>query len=397
MKYKFIIVGGGIVGLATAYKLQKKYPNESILLLEKENELAFHQSGNNSGVIHSGLYYQPNSNKAKLCKVGKKLLQDFAIEHKIPFEICGKIIVATSENEIPYLEKMLKNGLANGCEGIRIITSDEIKFYEPFCEGIKGIHVPTSGIINYKLVVQKLAELIIQINTESKILNGQKVNSIQRKDNCYAVKTNNNTFYADYIISCAGLYADEFSLNKQSKNVKIIPFRGDYYELTEQAKHKVKNLIYPVPDPKFPFLGVHFTRMINGNIECGPNAVFSFKKEGYGKFDFSLQDSIISLTFKGTWKLFFKHWRKGLEEYKRAYSKKKFLQSLQKLIPSLNMDDIQTARSGVRAQALNNNGDLVYDFEIEQNLNYINILNAPSPAATSCLAIGEFLAEKIHL
>ena len=326
-----------------------------------------------------------------MCREGKKLLVDFAKKHDIPHDICGKVIVATSEKQLPHLDKIYENGVANQCEGIRYISSDEIKEYEPFCEGVKGIHVPTTGIMNYKAFTEKLVELTSEINPENKLFLGSKVTDISAVNETKTqILTSEGTFFCTKLISCAGLFADKISEKDNLKiDLKIVPFRGDYYELTKKGKHKVKHLIYPVPDPSFPFLGVHFTRMTDGEIECGPNAVFSFKREGYTKWGFSLRDSFDALTYVGTLKLFSRHWKQGLEEYKRAFSKKKFLKSLQQLIPSLEIGDIKVARSGVRAQALDSGGNLVYDFKIEKKGNHLHVLNAPSPAATACLSIAD--------
>lgn len=395
-EFDFAIVGGGILGLATAYKLQLKFPHSSIVVFEKDKLLANHQTGNNSGVIHSGLYYKPGSKKAELCMKGKHELTAFAKEFKVPHDVCGKVVVATSEKEIPQLEKIFQNGKANGCEGIEMISSNEIKEKEPFVAGVKGIWVPTTGIIDYRKMTEIMAEQILKINPNSKILVNHKVKQVNQLRDQSIIEVNGSIFKSKKVIFCGGLFADKLAKKDNvNTNLKIVPFRGDYYNLTEKGLHKVKNLIYPVPNPDFPFLGVHFTRMINGGVECGPNAVFSFKREGYSKTDFSLSDSIDSLTYQGLWKLFGKHWKQGLEEYKRAFSKKLFLQSLQKMIPSLEMDDIKPARAGVRAQALDIDGNLVYDFKIERNGNHFHVLNAPSPAATACLSIGNHIVSKL--
>lgn len=395
-KFDFAIIGGGILGLATAYKLQLKHPNSKIILFEKEEGLAKHQTGNNSGVIHSGLYYKPGSKKAELCQKGKHELTKFAKEFGVPHNICGKVVVATNQNEINYLEKIYSNGKANGCEGIQLINSREIKDKEPFVEGLKGIWVPSTGIIDFKRVTQVLAEQIKNLNSNSEILTNHEVTKVDQSSTESNIKANGYNFTAKKVIFCGGLHADRLaSKDNINLDLKIVPFRGDYFDLTEKGLHKVNNLIYPVPNTDFPFLGVHFTRMINGGVECGPNAVFSFKREGYNKLDFNLNDSFESLTYAGLWKLFGKHWKQGFEEYKRAFSKTLFLTSLQKMIPSLVLDDIKPARAGVRAQALDNKGNLVYDFKIEQNNNHFHIINAPSPAATACLAIGEYISNKI--
>ena len=394
--YDFAIVGGGILGIATAYQLQKKYPEKLIVVFEKDDLLADHQTGNNSGVIHSGLYYKPGSKKAELCMKGKHDLVEFAKKYNVPHDICGKVVVATEEREIPILEKIFANGQANGCEGIELINGDEIKEKEPFLVGVKGIWVPTTGIIDYRRMTEVMAEQLLLINPKSKILTKHEVQNVETKDGKSIITANQTKFSSEFVVFCGGLHADRLAKKDDIKlDLKIVPFRGDYYDLTEKGMHKVKNLIYPVPDPEFPFLGVHFTRMVVGGVECGPNAVFSFKREGYKRSDFNLRDSLDALSYVGLWKLFSKHWKKGLLEYKRAYSKKLFLQTLQKMIPSLTMEDIKPARAGVRAQALDADGGLVYDFKIEEKGNHFHVLNAPSPAATACLSIGEYICNTV--
>lgn len=384
------IVGGGIVGAASAYKLQKKFPHLKIVLFEKESSLAAHQTGHNSGVIHSGLYYKPGSFKAKNCVEGRRELVAFAKEHGIKHDVCGKIVVATDESELPFLEKIYNNGIANDTEGIEKIDAAKIREIEPNCVGIAGIWVPCTGIIDFVGTTEKLAELTVALNPASKILLNTEVKTFERVGDFSTVQTSNGIFKIKHLIFCGGLQADRLAVKDNVKlDMQIVGFRGDYYELEDHAKHKVKNLIYPVPNPAFPFLGVHFTRMVNGDIECGPNAVFTFKREGYGKTDFSLRDTTQALAFPGTWKLFRKHWRFGLDEYKRAFSKQLFLERLQRLIPSLELSDLKPGRAGVRAMALGNDGLMIDDFKIEYKNNSIHVLNAPSPAATSCLAIGE--------
>jgi L-2-hydroxyglutarate oxidase LhgO len=392
--FDIAVIGGGIVGLASAYKIQVRYPSVRIGVFEKEKQLAMHQTGHNSGVIHSGLYYKSGSYKAKNCIKGRKELIDFAAQHNIAYEICGKVIVATDEAELATLEKVFQNGLENQIEGIEKIGPAQISEIEPFCQGIAGIYVPCTGIIGFKEVAKKLAELIRSQAEENLVLACREVTAIDKHNGVTKVTTSLGEFTTKYLINCAGLQCDRLAkMDGVNPAVRIIPFRGDYYELTEKAKQKVRNLIYPVPDLTFPFLGVHFTRMINGVVECGPNAVFSLKREGYGKMDFSLKDSWDSLVFPGTWKLFFRHWKYGLNEYKRAFFKGQFLKQLQRLIPSLSIGDIKPSRAGVRAQALEPNGELIDDFKVEKGVNSIHILNAPSPAATASLAIGETISQ----
>ena len=390
--FDIVVIGGGIVGLASAYKITLNHPLIRIAVLEKEEKLAAHQTGHNSGVIHSGLYYKPGSAKANTCAKGRKELIAFAKEHKIPHQICGKIIVATDEKELVGLEKIFRNAQENEIEGVRKIEPQEISAIEPFCTGIAGLHVPCTGIIDYTEVAAKLAELIQTTGSGNKILTSHEVIGFEKHDSHTEVLTGRGAFSAKYIINCAGLQCDRIAkLDGVEPGMRIVPFRGDYYELTEQAGSKVKNLIYPVPNPDFPFLGVHFTRMIDNSVECGPNAVFSFKREGYGKTDFNLKDTWESLSFRGTWKLFFRYWKYGLGEYTRAFSKKLFLRQLQRLIPSLQTGDITPGTAGVRAQAVSINGEPIDDFVIERRGNSIHVLNAPSPAATASLAIGDHI------
>ena len=392
--YDIIIVGGGIVGLAAAYKINMRYPSKKILVLEKEKEVAAHQTGHNSGVIHSGIYYKPGSYKAKNCVDGRRELVAFAKEHKIQHDICGKIIVATEESELAHMNKVFNNGKANDVEGLEIIDSKRIKEIEPYCEGISGIWVPCTGIIDYADVSRKYTELIRSRFAGSKVLTEHEVIDFEKSADSTTVITSKGKFVGKYIITCAGLQSDRMAKKEGTKSdAAIVGFRGDYYDLSEKGMKKVKNLIYPVPNPQFPFLGVHFTRMIHGGTECGPNAVFVFKREGYGKTDFSLKDTVDAFTFGGTWKFFRKHWRFGLDEYKGAFSKTLFLKRLHKLIPSLEMDDLVPGRAGVRAMALAPEGEMIDDFKIEKNGNAIHVLNAPSPAATASLAIGSAIEQ----
>jgi (S)-2-hydroxyglutarate dehydrogenase len=397
MTFDIAIVGGGIVGAATFYKLQTKYPSLKIVLIEKEGELADHQTGHNSGVIHSGLYYKPGSLKARNCIQGRHELVAFAKEHGIDHDVCGKVVVATDESELENMEKIYKTGLENEIEGLRKLTGEEIKEYEPSVEAIAGLLVPCTGIIDFRGATKKMVELALAIQPESRLYLNEEVTEIQKKGETSFVVTPKQKIEARYLVFCAGLQADRMAKKDGVKlKEKVVGFRGDYYELTEQGKHKVKNLIYPVPNPDFPFLGVHFTRMTDGEIECGPNAVFTFKREGYGKTDFSLRDTWDALTYQGTWKLFFKNMRFGINEYRRAFSKKLFLKTLQRMIPSLTMDDIKPGRAGVRALLLRQDGDTRDDFRIEYHGNAIHVLNAPSPAATASLAIGGYITEEVE-
>lgn len=395
MTYDIAIIGGGIVGAATFYKLQKKNPGLRMVLIEKMDRLADHQTGHNSGVIHSGLYYKPGSLKAKNCIQGRRELVAFAKEYGVKHDVCGKVVVATDPSELPYLEKIFKTGLENEIEGIEKITAEQVKEHEPFVKSIGGIWVPVTGIIDFRGATEKMAELALAIQPESSLKLGEEVIGIEKGDATSTIVTQKNKYTARYLVFCAGLQADRLAKKDGVMlKEKVVGFRGDYYELTEQAKHKVRNLIYPVPNPDFPFLGVHFTRMTDGEVECGPNAVFTFKREGYGKTDFSLRDTWDALTYGGTWKLFFNNMSFGINEYRRAFSKKLFLKTLQRMIPSLTMEDIKPGRAGVRALLLAQDGDTRDDFRIEYHGRSIHVLNAPSPAATASLAIGGFIADE---
>ncbi len=394
--FDITIIGGGIVGLASAYKIQKNHPDLRIAILEKEPELAVHQTGRNSGVIHSGIYYKPGSYKAKNCVDGRRQLVAFAEQYGIDHDVCGKIIVATEDSELPFMEQIFENGQQNGVEDLRKINAEEIQEIEPYCVGIAGIWVGCAGIIDYVGVAKKLAELVLEIQPQSSVRLDCEVLDFAKDESeeVHAIQTNKGDVLTRKMVFCGGLFSDRLA-RKQGVDMpeRIVGFRGDYYELTETSKYLVNNLIYPVPNPAFPFLGVHFTRMTDGEIECGPNAVFTFKREGYGKTDFSLRDSLDALFYSGTWKLFYKNWRFGLDEYRRAFSKKRFLKTLQRLIPTLEAKDIKPGRSGVRAMLLNLQGDTKDDFRIEYGQDSIHVLNAPSPAATAALAIGDAVNE----
>ena len=394
--FDIVIVGGGIVGAATLYQLQQRYPNRTILLIEKERELAGHQTGNNSGVIHSGLYYPPGSLKAKNCVEGRRALVRFAEEHKVPHDVCGKVVVAVEPSELPMLEKIHGIGQKNEIEGLERINGDQLRDIEPHCKGVGALWVPCTGIIDYRAATRKMVDLALGLQSHSALRLGEEVVSFEHSEDHTLVRTDQSQdgIRAKHVVVCGGLQADRLA-RKDGVPLKerVVGFRGDYYELTEQAKHKVKNLIYPVPNPDFPFLGVHFTRMTDGEIECGPNAVFTFKREGYGKTDFDLKDTMEALGYGGTWKLFFNNMAFGINEYRRAFSKRLFLKTLQRMIPDLTMEDLRPGRSGVRALLLSQDGDTRDDFRISYTDRNIHVLNAPSPAATAALAIGEHIAE----
>jgi (S)-2-hydroxyglutarate dehydrogenase len=391
--YDFVIIGGGIVGLSSGMALGKRYPNASILVLEKESNWAYHQTGNNSGVIHSGIYYKPGSFKAKFCRAGSRSMVEFCQEHGIAHEVCGKVIVATESEQLPRLENLYKRGLENGLE-VKRISREEVKEIEPHVRCIEGIQVATTGIVNYKQVCQKYADLI-QIQGGELRLN-TKVEKIRETPKGQVLETNKGTFETRFVINCAGLHSDRVAkLGQVDPQAKIVPFRGEYYELTPEKRYLVKTLIYPVPNPDFPFLGVHFTRMIDGSVHAGPNAVLSFKREGYKKTDFDLQDFAEVMTYPGFWKLAAKHADEGIQEIIRSFSKAAFVRSLQKLIPEVQAEDLVPCHAGVRAQALMNDGKLVDDFLIVEGENSVHVCNAPSPAATSSLEIGKAIVERI--
>ena len=394
MKFDIAVIGGGIVGAATFYKLQKRNPNLKIALFEKEDALADHQTGHNSGVIHSGLYYTPGSLKAKNCIEGRHELVAFSKEHGIPHDVCGKVVVATEDKELPHMDRIFSIGMENKIEGIEKINADQVKEIEPHVKSIGGIWVPCTGIIDFVAATRKMVALALAINKDSKVFMSCEVKDIEKNEDYSILQTLKGAFESRNLVFCAGLQADRLA-KRDGVNLKekVVGFRGDYYELTPKAQHKVKNLIYPVPNPDFPFLGVHFTRMTNGEIECGPNAVFTFKREGYEKTDFSLRDTADALSYMGTWKLFFNNMSFGINEYRRAFSKRLFLKTLQRMIPSLESDDIRPGRAGVRALLLSQDGDTRDDFRIEYHGNSIHVLNAPSPAATASLAIGDYVSD----
>ena len=392
--FDIIIAGAGIIGLSTAYKLLEKNPSLKICLLEKEQRVAAHQTGHNSGVIHSGIYYKPGSLKAVNCIKGYKMLLDFCDVNKINYEICGKIIVATEEKELNALQTIYERGIENGLDGITTISEKELPEFEPNLAGIKGIFVPQTGIVDYKIVSAKIAEHIKVKGAEIKF--GEEVIDLKVENDKVEIKTKKNTFNASVFISCAGLYSDKIASMLNSKiDFRIIPFRGEYYELKNSSRHLIKNLIYPVPDPEFPFLGVHFTRRIDGMVEAGPNAVFAFRKEGYKKTDFSLKETLESLSYRGFHKIALKFWKTGFYEVYRSLSKKEFVKSLQRLVPKITEDDLIPGGSGVRAQACSKDGKLIDDFLFIENERVINVGNAPSPGATSSLSIGETISEKV--
>ncbi|WP_114820335.1 L-2-hydroxyglutarate oxidase [Chryseobacterium sp. KLBC 52] len=394
MNYDIIIIGAGLVGLATAYQTLLKNPDSKILILEKENDVALHQSGHNSGVIHSGIYYKPGSLKAKNCIEGYNSVINFAEKHGIRYDLCGKIIVATSQEELPLLDNIYKRGVENGLQDLKYLSREEFREIEPHCEGVKAIKVPQTGIIDYPGIAKKIKELFEESGGEVRFNN--EVKNIINKGSEIIVTTNISEFKTNKLISCAGLYSDKITkMTNEQNDVVIIPFRGEYYKIKDEKKYLVKHLIYPVPDPNFPFLGVHFTRMIDGNIEAGPNAVLAFKKEGYHFFDFNFNETMQTMLWPGFRKIVAKYGKTGMGEMHRSLSKSAFTKALQKLLPEIQESDLVAGGSGVRAQACDRNGGLIDDFDIVKNGNIIHVRNAPSPAATSCLSIGKKISELI--
>ena len=394
LRYDVIIIGAGIVGLATALKLLEANPSLKVCILEKEKDIAQHQTGHNSGVIHSGIYYKPGSLKAENCKLGYQMLLAFVRKHDIPFELCGKVVVATEANQLEALENIHKRGVGNGLEGIKKITKEEVKEYEPHVQSVAGLFVPQTGIVDYKAVSRKYLELILAVGGELKT--EEKVSKIELADGEVRVTSNNYVLSTKQLINCAGLYADKLAqMTGQADDLSIIPFRGEYFLIKTEKEYLVKNLIYPVPNPAFPFLGVHFTRMIGGGLEAGPNAVLAFKREGYKKSDFDFAEFMDILKFPGFYKIIGKYWREGWDEMYRSMSKKAFTSSLQQLVPEITEDDLIPGGAGVRAQACDKQGNLLDDFKILEKPGVINVCNAPSPAATSSLSIGKTIADLV--
>lgn len=392
MALDVIIVGGGIVGLATAHRLLEQKPDLKIALFEKENMVSMHQTGNNSGVIHSGLYYKPGSLKAKNCIDGYHQLIEFCQTHDIPFELTGKIVVASTEEQKPLLQNLYVRGQENGLDGIKKITLEEMREHEPHVAGVEGLWVPQTGIVDYRQVAAKLA--VINESNGLDIHLGEQVIGITKGQTLSIVETTRGTYETKLVINCAGLYSDKVAQMSQRDplDVRIIPFRGEYYKLRADKEYLVKNLIYPVPDPNFPFLGVHFTRMKKGGVEAGPNAVLAFRKEGYKKLAVDFKELWETLSWPGFQKVATKYYETGLGEMYRSFSKAAFTKALQVLIPEIQESDLVEGGAGVRAQACDRNGGLLDDFSIVEDAKVINILNAPSPAATSSLSIGKTVA-----
>ncbi len=388
--YDVVVIGGGIVGLATAMALSKKF-TASVLVIEAEKKLCAHQTGNNSGVIHSGLYYKPGSLKALNCVAGREAMYRFCDEHQIPVDRCGKVVVATQESELPALQELERRGLANGLRNLRRLNREELLEYEPHVAGIAGLHVEETGIVDYLVVSETFSRIIQEygeVRTDTRFL------SLKREQYQLILNTSQGDIVCRNLINCGGLQSDRIARRCGVKpGLQIIPFRGEYYEVIEEKHYLVNHLIYPVPDPRFPFLGVHFTRMIKGGREAGPNAVLSFKREGYHKTSFSLVDTMQFGLYGGFWLMALKFWKMGLGEFYRSFNKKAFVQALQRLVPAIGYDDVKPGGAGVRAQALEPNGALVDDFRIVEAEHQVHVLNAPSPAATASISIGESIAD----
>ena len=394
MSFDVVVIGAGIVGISTAWQLKRQQPKLRIAVLEQENRSAPHQTGNNSGVIHSGLYYKPGSLKAKNCVRGREMLYAFCQEHDIAHERCGKLVLAVEPEELPRLQALYEKGKANGLQGMKILKREEISEYEPFARGVRALWIQETGIVDYGAVTEKLVELCrnagVTVQFSTRFLGAEEA------DGQLVIQTDQGEFHCGTLVNCAGLQSDRVAkLSGVHPGLKIVPFRGEYYKIKPQRADMVKNLIYPVPDPQFPFLGVHFTRMINGEREAGPNAVLAFKREGYKKTDFSMQDMADIALYGGFWRMSFKHWKMGLGEFYRSYSKAAFVKALQRMIPEITGDDVVSAGSGVRAQALEPDGFLADDFRLVEQNKMVHVLNAPSPAATAGLSIGEIIAHRV--
>ncbi len=388
--YDIVIIGGGIIGLTAAYQISLEHPLKKVLLLEKEEQLSSHQTGHNSGVIHSGIYYKPNSLKARNCRKGIDLLLKFCRMNSIEYEMCGKIIIASEKHQIGYLNELFDRGEKNGIAGLKLIEKDEIVNYEPHAVGEKAIYCPETGIINYSNVSETLSKLIVE---NGEIITNAKVKNISKKNRSIILCTESKEYETKFLINCAGLFSDKISqLAGLERISRIVPFRGEYYMLRKGAQHLVKNLIYPVPNPDYPFLGVHFTRTINGEIEAGPNAVLAFSREGYLMKHVNFREIFDYVSYRGFWLMVGKYWQTGWQEFYRSVFKKEFLKSLQNLIPSIKLEDIEKSPSGVRAQALDPDGRLIDDFIVQRTQNMIHVLNAPSPAATSSFSIANHIS-----
>jgi L-2-hydroxyglutarate oxidase LhgO len=387
-----VIIGAGIVGLATAMKLLEEFPGLNTIVLEKEAEIAKHQTGHNSGVIHSGIYYRPGSLKAQLCVSGAAELVSFCRDNNVPYDICGKLIVATEEAQLQGLKELQRRAAQNGILGVKWVKAEEISDYEPHVVGLAALHVPTTGILDYRLVAQKYADIVKKRSGE--IRTGAMVLGIKDLGERFLIETSGGNFETKFIINCAGLYSDKIAhLAGVEPGLRIIPFRGEYYELKPEKRYLIRALVYPVPDPRFPFLGVHFTRQINGGVEAGPNAVLAFRREGYRKFDINAEELMDTVSFRGFWRMSGKFWRTGLKEMWRSVSQRSFASALRQLVPEVQDSDLASAGAGVRAQAVDENGVLLDDFHFVKSPRALHVCNVPSPAATASLAIASEIRE----
>src|SRR5581483_4332048 len=390
--FDFVVIGGGIVGLSTAMELAGRFPDQKLLLVEKENGLAQHQTGHNSGVIHSGIYYKPGSVKARTCVQGAAAMVEFCRKHDVPFQICGKVIVATKAEESAKLEELFNRGKQNGVAGIRLLKREELHEFEPHCSGLRALHVPTAAITDYRIVAEKYAALIIhqggQIRTNCEVL------AFHRNASENVVETTQGTFLSRYVVNCAGLHSDRISLLAGEKSdLHIVPFRGEYYDVVPERQNLIRSLIYPVPDPQFPFLGVHFTTRVQGAVEAGPNAVLALKREGYRKTDFSIRDAVEEARFPGIGHMARKYWKTGFGELYRSFNKAAFVRALQELVPEIRSEDLQPGGSGIRAQAVRSDGSFVDDFVFTCSKNMLHVRNVPSPAATASIPIGKAIVQ----
>jgi (S)-2-hydroxyglutarate dehydrogenase len=394
MGEKIVVVGGGIIGLATAWRLGQRFPDARVTVLEKEAGVCRHQSGHNSGVLHAGLYYKPGSRKARLAVTGIRQMVEFCQEHSIPHEICGKIVVATNEEEVPRLQTLYERGAQNGLQGLKMLTGDELREIEPHAAGIAAVRVPQEGIVDYPRVCETLHEVIRAQGGE--VITSARVTAIDRENGAWRVHSTAGDYDASRIVTCAGLQSDRLAaLTGANRTIRIVPFRGEYYKIRAERQHLVRNLIYPVPDPKFPFLGVHFTRLIHGGVEAGPNAVLALAREGYTWTDINPRDIFDAITFNGLWRFLGKYPKMCWQETRRSFSRELFCESLQRLVPEIRVEDLSAGGSGVRAQAMSPDGTLVEDFHFVEGPGELHVVNAPSPGATASLAIGEEIAASL--
>ena len=389
-----IVIGGGIIGLAVAHRIQRDSPGKRVVVLEKEEEIAEHQTGHNSGVLHSGIYYRPGSLKATNCRQGKLAMERFCREHGVDFEICGKVIVAVSDEELPRLADIYERGQANGVE-CEMVGVERLRELEPHAAGIRAIHVPQTGIVDFRKVCRKLREVVGDASGE--IVTNTRVLNLREEADRVLVETSGSGYEADLVVNCAGLYSDKVAAMTHERSCRIVPFRGEYFELKPAARHLCRNLIYPVPDPKFPFLGVHFTRMIDGAVECGPNAILALAREGYRKSDFNLAEMWDTLAYPAFWKMTMKYWRTGIGEIWRSLHKGAFVKALRRLVPEIRASDLEPAPAGIRAQALSPDGVLVDDFLIQESERVVHVCNAPSPAATASLNIAKLVVRALQI